>query len=303
MSGSSSNIAHFDELFLDAGALNWRMGTRDNGDTEYAVAKAAVTKRDMGFCRYCGFRSASEFKSPNSGIEVHFLNGDGNDFNHSNMVTCCNLCKQCFNLSYAGAEQKAILAYIPEFNQAFLNNILRSIMCIQGVIQTRRARLIEEGDKNPDETEEIKALSVPLVTANALFAAIKERSKAAENILGSSKAEELGQAIEALKKQESASAITRKGLEIQISESTKDGQIDSSKQKALDLENNNTPLRARLDLALSGIRLVATQPGCDPRTWVPPTGSYLTSLPRNWVQMFTRHSEAISEFLAKSDKA
>lgn len=303
MSDSNSKAAHYEELFLDSGALNWRMGTRDSGDKDYTAAKTAVTKRDMGFCRYCGFRSASEFKSPNSGMEVHFLSGDGNDFDHANMVTCCNLCKQCFNLSYAGAEQRAILGYIPEFNQAFLNNILRSIMCIQSVFQTRRARLIEEGNKNPEETDEIKALSAPLATANALFAAIKARSAFAEKIIGSSKAEELGQAIETLKKQESASALTRKGLDAQINESLKEQKIDAVKQKALTLENNAIPLRQQLDTALSGIRLIATQPGCDPRTWVPPTGSYLTSLPRNWVQMFTRHHEAISEVLAKSDRS
>lgn len=283
-------------IILDSGADNWQMGTR-NGDKDYIKVRDEIAIRDGKSCAYCGFKSATGSKSKvtNSGLEVNFLDNDGSNMKPDNMVSCCNLCKQCFNLSYAGSEEKAILAYIPELSQAELNNLIRSCMCIEYYVATRKEKLRKDVE-NVDDMDEIKALMPALNAAQSLFAAFKARSAFAEKILSTYRAEEIGQAIETIKKGANAAKLTKGGLEAELEGAVREGRMTEEKRRELSALNQNDAMSAMRD-ALTGIRLVATQPGCDPRAWVPPVGSYLTTLPQHWLRMYTRISKDVDKII------
>lgn len=274
-------------IHLDAGAENWRVFGKNDNDEAYVEARKAVIKRDALQCRFCKFRPSPETTVKDNGLEIHFLDGDGLNLDHDNMVTACNLCRMCFNLDYAG-EKKAILAYIPNLSQAQVNSLARSVMFIQYFIDDTIRKGMPPEKKNqkintrdPNNIPETLRPQIPILNAaEALFASMKAQSHAAERLIGTSRPEELAQAILEYRKMEDVEEDARR-VSMEIKEKFKD-ELGNRANHSMEMP----PEKISLEDALYGIRVIPTQPGCDVRAWAPPTGAYVTTLPRVWVPLY-----------------
>ena len=277
------------DIELDVGATNWRVPGKNDNDTEYKVAKEAIFKRDVT-CRFCGFRGSPDTKAKikNNGMELHFLDGNGLNLEPDNLVMSCNMCRMCFNLDYA-AEQKAILAFIPDMTQAQINCTVRSILYISYFVEHARKKYEAEkqgkpleGDMLPDSVKNIRHL---LSSCEAAYADIKSHSAHAVELLGTDRPDELGQAIMQYRKElENAGNADKIGAEIRTKFDMNSGGASTGDDKLPPLED-----------ILYGIRLIPTQPGCDPKAWHPPTGTYITSLPKTWEEQYIAAKAAFVE--------
>ncbi len=100
-----------------------RRGSRPAGGAELklpAETKQKIFERDDFSCRGCGFTSKKY-------QEIHYLNGDTQDFKESNLTTLCIFCHQCFNLEKVSEMRSGVLLWLPEIEQAELHHIARSI--------------------------------------------------------------------------------------------------------------------------------------------------------------------------------
>jgi intracellular multiplication protein IcmJ len=79
-----------------------------------------IFDRDDHTCRFCGFKSGKY-------QEITFLNGQHQDIRPDNMATSCIFCHQCFDLEKASQMNSGVLVWLPEIEQAELNNIARAI--------------------------------------------------------------------------------------------------------------------------------------------------------------------------------
>jgi intracellular multiplication protein IcmJ len=79
-----------------------------------------IFERDGHTCRFCGFKSAKY-------QEITALNGHPEDIRPDNLVTSCIFCHQCFDLEKASQMNSGVLIWLPEIDQAELNNIARAI--------------------------------------------------------------------------------------------------------------------------------------------------------------------------------
>lgn len=82
--------------------------------------KQKIFERDNFTCRCCGFTSKKY-------QEIHYLNGDTQDFKEANLLTVCIFCHQCFNLEKVSEMRSGVLLWLPEIEQAELHHIARSI--------------------------------------------------------------------------------------------------------------------------------------------------------------------------------
>ena len=275
-------------IHLDAGAENWRVFGKNDSDDAYVEAKKAVIKRDAMQCRFCKFRPSPETTVKDNGLEIHFKDGDGLNLDHDNLVTSCNLCRMCFNLDYAG-EKKAILAYIPGPSQAQVNSLARSVMFIQYFIEDSIRKAIPPEKKNQkvdlrdvSNIPESLRPQIPILNAaESLIANMKAQSSAAERLIGTSRPEELAQAILEYRKLEEMEDDAER-----VSQEIKE-KFAKFLPEGADRYQSQTPVeKISLEDALYGIRVIPTQPGCDVKAWAPPTGAYVTTLPRVWVPLY-----------------
>ena len=79
-----------------------------------------ILERDNHTCRFCGFQSQKY-------QEVAFLNGNGDDARPDNLATACIYCHQCFDLEKTSQMNSGVLIWLPEIEQAELNNIARAL--------------------------------------------------------------------------------------------------------------------------------------------------------------------------------
>lgn len=93
-------------------------------DQVFAENRKKVLIRDKCTCQFCNFQS-KKFQ------EVHHIddNHDNNELN--NLVTACPLCHQVHHIWFAGKHRSGTLVYIPDFTQAELINLTRTLWIAQ----------------------------------------------------------------------------------------------------------------------------------------------------------------------------
>tara|TARA_B100000686_G_scaffold353746_1_gene460622 strand:- start:1983 stop:2678 length:696 start_codon:yes stop_codon:yes gene_type:complete len=79
-----------------------------------------IHERDDNSCQFCGFKSAKYQK-------VQFLGDNAERPDDADYVTACTYCHQCFHLDEIPRMQSGALIWLPEIDQAALNNIARAI--------------------------------------------------------------------------------------------------------------------------------------------------------------------------------
>ncbi len=107
-------------ISLTAERGNWQMFTSRKRNPRFLEIEKKILEKDDHTCRYCGFQAFNY---------QEVVNHDHNYKNNTagNLVTACPFCLQCFfldalsNPSVGGG----YIIYLPEINQADLNNFCR----------------------------------------------------------------------------------------------------------------------------------------------------------------------------------
>ena len=82
------------------------------------AVKRSVWHRDGYVCRFCSFHAMRY-------LEVIVLGGNARDLDH--MLTACQFCHQCLNLSEVAAMRSGVLVWLPELGQCDLHHVAREI--------------------------------------------------------------------------------------------------------------------------------------------------------------------------------
>lgn len=147
------------QLHVERG--NWQLFKSRKKNHKFIEIEKQILERDDYSCRYCGFKSINYQQIVN-----HDHDYRNNRIN--NLVTACLFCKQCFFLDALSNPENGggYLIYLPEINQADLNNFVRVLFsCLlknapyKGKLQTTylsfkdRSKVVEEifgpGSSNP----------------------------------------------------------------------------------------------------------------------------------------------------------
>jgi intracellular multiplication protein IcmJ len=122
------------EIVLSATRGSWRMSGphADEGDRRFHSIREQILKRDDYTCRYCQFK-AKRYQ------ELHHLDDNHGRNTPENVVTACCLCHQCYHLGMAGVRNSGVLVWLPEFSQADLNNICRTLFVASGGVHAESA--------------------------------------------------------------------------------------------------------------------------------------------------------------------
>jgi intracellular multiplication protein IcmJ len=83
-------------------------------------ARQAIWERDDYTCACCGFR-AKRYQ------DIYYRDMNADNLAPQNLVTICQFCAQCFDLEQVVAMKSGFLIWMPELDQATLNNIARAI--------------------------------------------------------------------------------------------------------------------------------------------------------------------------------
>lgn len=171
-----------EKILLSVKANKWRMDDLDvkEADEEFKEARLAALKRDEYTCRFCGFR-AMKYQ------EVHHLNDDHSDNRVENLITACSFCHMCAHIGLAGKNQEAKLIWLPEIEQAELNNLMRVLYYSLHWVKKTTAITTRQ------HTTLISSIRD---TTNSLQASFSNREEACIRILGTSDPLELGNAMQ-----------------------------------------------------------------------------------------------------------
>jgi intracellular multiplication protein IcmJ len=129
-----------------------------------AELRDKVFARDDHTCRCCGFR-AQKYQ------DVHFLNKNKADTRLDNLVTTCIFCHQCFNLDSVSQMRSGVLIWLPEIEQADLNNLARALYVArisQGPVADAARRSLEVLMKRREEARNRLGTDDPFILAAVL---------------------------------------------------------------------------------------------------------------------------------------
>ncbi len=280
----------------------WRARDRGDKGRSYISALTRLIKK-QNTCSFCGFKSSIPENSDYSGADLEIYCEDGYDDNlaDDNIHLSCHFCRMCFNLEYAG-ECGAILAYVPEFSQAFVNNIIRSGMYLQHFHEMLGAYISQPAGAadNPAElakrnntlassTATFKDINEWVDSVGVLTAAFKNRAIAAEKIINTSRPEILGAAMAAIAKirdqdTHDDTLYATSSLNDELRQIFSE-ELEKNKYKMVD-PSETPPPPPDLDSLLHGIRVIPTKPGCDPAKSWGVKSHYTLRSPLQWRHSF-----------------
>ena len=304
----------------------WRVAGRNDKGRAYINTMSKIVRKPMGTaCAYCGFRTripdiekARDFSG--LGLELHCVDGYDDNLDIKNINVACNFCRMCFNLEYAG-ECGAMLAYIPEFSQAVVNNIVRSCMYLQVYHDnlTMLAKQSVSGNANPNESyqqaanishanETINRLKGWMGATGIITATIKNRSILAEKLIGTSRPQTLSSALVALNKINDniihdetlfASSCLNHEIRTVFSEQLRKNNEQEGPPQPSSPQKAPAP---DLESVLHGIRVIPTKPGCDPnKAWYGNAGAFNLQAPITWLTTFQQVMEEMNAMGSQID--
>lgn len=171
-------------LVLSVKAVNWRMYDDDSAiaDEEFKQVRSSVLTRDDHSCRFCGFR-AMKWQ------EVHHVNDDHADNRRENLVTACIFCHMVQHIGLAGRNKEAVLAWIPEIDQARLHHIVRTLL----VVSIYADGIAKDRNKQPAAIRVAKTMAE---AARSLETKLRSREAKAAEIFGTSDPLELANVLQ-----------------------------------------------------------------------------------------------------------
>jgi intracellular multiplication protein IcmJ len=96
-----------------------KAGTSSAGSLTPALTKE-ILERDDYICACCGFRSMKY-------QEILYKDHNQRNNDPNNLLTSCIFCHQCFHLDEVALMKSGALIWLPEIDQATLNNIARAV--------------------------------------------------------------------------------------------------------------------------------------------------------------------------------
>lgn len=186
-------------LTLSCKVKAWRMddAASEEADAGFLAVKRKVRERDDHSCRFCGFKQTkTDFY-----MQVHHRNDDHHDNRPDNLVTACMHCHAVHHIGLWGSAGEAVLVYLPEWPQHYLNHVCRIVL----VAKRFHARLegdakmqVERGRSagiNPQMAERIKSAKSMMEYTSALFERVRAREVEAEKLLGTSDPADVANAL------------------------------------------------------------------------------------------------------------
>lgn len=186
-------------LVLSAKREDWRMNdsASEDADAEFSLVKKKVRERDSNTCKFCGFKQ----NKADYYIQVHHRNDDHHDNRMENLVTACMHCHAVQHIGLWGSAGEAVIIYLPEWPQAFLNDMCRVVL-VAKKFQTKiegEVRLASErnpkGQAPAHLNERLKSAKTMSDAAQALFDRLRARELDAQLRLGTSDPSDLGTAL------------------------------------------------------------------------------------------------------------
>jgi intracellular multiplication protein IcmJ len=174
-------------LVLSAKAATFRAqdANAESADAEFHHVRPKVLQRDDNACRFCGFRDKGAY------IQVHHRDDDHGNNRMDNLVTACIHCHAVHHIGLWGVWDEAVLIYLPEIEQWQLSHICRSIL----VARHYPSQLANSGDVGKDQVESAKRFKN---AADITMGKLMERTKMAEDVLGTSSPRVLGNVMPAI---------------------------------------------------------------------------------------------------------
>lgn len=136
----------------------------DKAAQSLADARQKVLERDNHTCAFCGFKSTKY-------QEVHFLNGNSEDFRLDNMASACIFCQQCFDLEKTSQMNSGVLIWMPELQQHELSHIARAIYVArisQGTMADAARSALESIMARREDAKARIATDDPYILANVM---------------------------------------------------------------------------------------------------------------------------------------
>ena len=175
-------------LVLSAKAATFRAqdANAESADAEFQHVRPKVLARDDHACRFCGFRDKGTY------IQVHHRDDDHSNNRMDNLVTACIHCHAVHHIGLWGVWDEAVLIYLPEIEQWQLSHILRSLL----VAEHFPAKLASA--QVPVGADKLEAANRIRNAARVTMGKLLERTKMAEDILGTSSPRVLGNVMPAI---------------------------------------------------------------------------------------------------------
>lgn len=243
-------------IIFDSGAQDWIVEGKNDNDQVYSHARGKCLEEHDNTCSFCGFKT-NKTHLKGSGMEILHIDGNGSNNAKENLLPACPYCRMCFNLTYAGNEAKAFLAWLPEIEQYEISYLYR----IYFTVKHKKEEMEKSSNKNVSALTHMTNISE---ASEKLNAAIIGRAQYAERILGTSRPEELGRVLETFKKSNEdyggATNLFKNGMSAGTG---KNGEQYKAVQgnKSEDLYQKAYEQRAKI---LDGIRLIPTQIAFEP---------------------------------------
>jgi intracellular multiplication protein IcmJ len=120
-------VRPLEPLVLSSKRSVWRMNDHaDEADKEFQKIRRAVLDAYQNTCVYCSHQS-EKFQ------EAHHRDDDHKNNKQSNIACACPLCHQVFHPGLAGMKEGGDLVYVPELDQATLNQLALTIWMVNKV--------------------------------------------------------------------------------------------------------------------------------------------------------------------------
>lgn len=103
----------------------------DEYRTVTRTARAAIHRRDLDTCRFCGFRSARH-------QTIVWLDGHARDIDDA--VTSCVFCEHVCRLDLVPMQRSGLLVWLPEVSQAVLNRSMGALYLLHNPMDERASR-------------------------------------------------------------------------------------------------------------------------------------------------------------------
>lgn len=180
-------------LVLSVKAANWRMHDEGSAeaDTAFRAVREKALQNDKQTCRFCGFKALKW-------QEVHHLNDNHADNRLENLVTACGFCHMVQHIGLAGKNKEAVLAWIPEYTQEEVHDLVRSILVV-----CRWGETVGSGARNTRQ-DVLRATNEMVQGARNIEAKLRARTAQAERLFVTSDPLELGIILEQISKENPA---------------------------------------------------------------------------------------------------
>lgn len=186
-------------LVLSCKVKSWRMddAASEEADAGFQQVKKKVRERDQHTCRFCGFRQ----QKADYYMQVHHKDDDHHNNSMENLITACMHCHAVQHIGLWGSAGEAVLVYLPEWPQYYLNHVCRGVLVAKRFHAKMEAdvKAQDKGGRGPSApaalVERARAAKEMMERTQAIFERVRAREIEAESRLGTSDPADVANAL------------------------------------------------------------------------------------------------------------